>query len=99
MRRAYRKMWRVVPDCTSKRILRTESMRDIEEILKSKLATIKEDESESDEVEKSAVTPAILARSKKRSEIRKKGRCFVAHLSFKNRMLFMTAGLQVCLHR
>jgi hypothetical protein len=74
-------------------------MRDIEEILKSKLATIKEDESESDEVEKSAVTPAILARSKKRSEIRKKGRCFVAHLSFKNRMLFMTAGLQVCLHR
>ncbi|KAG6773017.1 hypothetical protein POTOM_020269 [Populus tomentosa] len=38
-------------------------MRDIEEILKSKLATIKEDESESDEVEKSTVTPAILARS------------------------------------
>lgn len=58
-------MWRVVPECTSKRIVRTESRGDIEEILKSKLATIKEDESESDEVEKS-VTPAILARSKKR---------------------------------
>lgn len=36
-------MWRVVP-CTSKKGLRsTESWKDIEEILKSKLATIKEE--------------------------------------------------------
>lgn len=46
-------MWRVVPDYTSKRFLRTESRGEREEILKSKLATIKEDDSESDEVETS----------------------------------------------
>ncbi|KAJ9180409.1 hypothetical protein P3X46_008656 [Hevea brasiliensis] len=42
MRRAYRRMWRAVP-CTSRTILRTESRKDIEEILKTKLATIKEE--------------------------------------------------------
>ncbi|CAK7340401.1 unnamed protein product [Dovyalis caffra] len=98
MRGAYRKMWLVVP-CTSKKILRTESRKDIEEILKSKLGTIQEDEAEC-EVENN-LTPTILGRSKKRSStiIRKKGHCFVAHFSFKNRMPFMTSGMQAFLHR
>lgn len=43
MRRAYRRMWQAVP-CTSKRTLGTESQKDIEEILKGKLATIMEEE-------------------------------------------------------
>ncbi|KAK9292181.1 hypothetical protein L1049_020141 [Liquidambar formosana] len=42
MRRGCRKMWWVVP-CTSIKSLRTESRKDIEEILKTKLATIKEE--------------------------------------------------------
>lgn len=47
MRRGHRKMWwLVVVPCTSKKSLRTESRKDIEEILKTKLATIKEEETE-----------------------------------------------------
>ncbi|KAK9920124.1 hypothetical protein M0R45_028685 [Rubus argutus] len=40
--KAYRKMWRVVP-CMRRKFMRTDSWKDIEEILKSKLATIKEE--------------------------------------------------------
>lgn len=45
MRRAYNRrvmMWRVVP-CGSRKSLRTDSWKDIEEILQSKLATINEE--------------------------------------------------------
>ncbi|KAL7599765.1 hypothetical protein Lser_V15G25730 [Lactuca serriola] len=42
MRRKGRKMWWVVP-CRSKRSLQTESRMDIEQILKAKLETIKEE--------------------------------------------------------
>lgn len=38
--------WLVVVPCTSKKCLRTESRKDIEEILKTKLATIEEEETE-----------------------------------------------------
>ncbi|KAB2621732.1 hypothetical protein D8674_023914 [Pyrus ussuriensis x Pyrus communis] len=42
MRRAHRKMWRAVP-CMSRKYFRTDSWKDTEEILKSKLAIIKEE--------------------------------------------------------
>ncbi|BAT95192.1 uncharacterized protein HKW66_Vig0236470 [Vigna angularis] len=42
MRRACRKIWRSVP-CTSRKSLRTESRKDMEEILRAKLSTIKEE--------------------------------------------------------
>ncbi|CAJ1977908.1 unnamed protein product [Sphenostylis stenocarpa] len=42
MRRACRKIWRSVP-CTSGKILRTDSRKDMEEILRAKLSTIKEE--------------------------------------------------------
>ncbi|OIT24463.1 hypothetical protein A4A49_49658 [Nicotiana attenuata] len=42
MRKGSRKMWWVVP-CTSRKSLMTESRMDIEEILKMKLDTIKEE--------------------------------------------------------
>lgn len=42
MRRACRKIWRSVP-CTSRNILRTDSRKDMEEILRAKLSTIKEE--------------------------------------------------------
>ncbi|KAL2325677.1 hypothetical protein Fmac_024735 [Flemingia macrophylla] len=41
MRRACRKIWRSVP-CTSRKSLRTDSRKDMEEILRAKLSTIKE---------------------------------------------------------
>lgn len=44
MRRGRRRMWWVVVvPCTSRKCLRTDSRKDIEEILKTKLATIKEE--------------------------------------------------------
>ncbi|RDX75325.1 hypothetical protein CR513_44812, partial [Mucuna pruriens] len=42
MRRACRKIWRSVP-CTSRKSLRTDSRKDMEEILRAKLSTIKEE--------------------------------------------------------
>ncbi|KAF8015444.1 hypothetical protein BT93_H1069 [Corymbia citriodora subsp. variegata] len=48
MRKAYRRMWRAVP-CTSRKTLRTESQKDIEVILKTKLATIQEEPEFSDD--------------------------------------------------
>ncbi|EEF50050.1 conserved hypothetical protein [Ricinus communis] len=81
MRRDYRRMWRVVP-CTSKTILRTESRKDIEEILKTKLATIKE-EPEPEPVDVCAEKWAgrlhlQVAKSVKKmsfNKVKKKGRC------------------------
>ncbi|KAA8545335.1 hypothetical protein F0562_020119 [Nyssa sinensis] len=43
MRKGHQKMWWPVVPCTSRKSLRTESREDIEEILKTKLATIKEE--------------------------------------------------------
>ncbi|RZB43038.1 hypothetical protein D0Y65_053591 [Glycine soja] len=42
MRRACRKIWRSVP-CTSRKSLRNDSRKDMEEILRAKLSTIKEE--------------------------------------------------------
>ncbi|BFG36688.1 hypothetical protein CerSpe_229620 [Prunus speciosa] len=64
MRRAYRKMWRVVP-CMSRKNFRTDSWKDIEEILKSKLATIKE---EPETCEESLTPPPRLWRLAKKGQ-------------------------------
>lgn len=60
-------MWRVVP-CTNRKTLRTDSWKDIEEILNSKLATIKE---EPEIVEESLTPPPRLRRLAKKGK--KKG--------------------------
>ncbi|KAI6695478.1 hypothetical protein NL676_023188 [Syzygium grande] len=65
MRKAYRRVSRAVP-CTSRKTLRTESQKDIEVILKTKLATIQEEPEFSDD---------NLMPPRHRQEI-KKGRMF-----------------------
>ncbi|GAY59027.1 hypothetical protein WN944_003087 [Citrus x changshan-huyou] len=65
---ARRKMWWVVP-CTNisgkRSCLRTESMKSIEDILKTKLATIKEEPSAE---EYSCLTPSTLRRLAKKDK-------------------------------
>ncbi|GLT61892.1 hypothetical protein SLA2020_345660 [Shorea laevis] len=56
MRRACRKMWWAVP-CTNRTCVRTESRQDIEEILKAKLATIKEEPTEMMALEENQMPP------------------------------------------
>ncbi|KAM1038515.1 hypothetical protein ACFX13_033927 [Malus domestica] len=63
MRRAYRKMWRAVP-CMSRKYFRTDSWKDIEKILKSKLATIKEEPETCEE----SLTPPRLWRLVKKGQ-------------------------------
>lgn len=102
MRRAYRRMWRVVP-CTSRTVSRTESRKDIEEILKTKLATIKEEpELAADQVAEDKWTPVrghlqMVAKSgvKKKSSSNKvkKRRGLVPRFSLKESYAsFMAAG-------
>ncbi|GKU91214.1 hypothetical protein SLEP1_g5114 [Rubroshorea leprosula] len=49
-------MWRAVP-CTNRACVRTESRQDIEEILKAKLATIKEEPAEMMALEEIPIPP------------------------------------------
>lgn len=89
MRRAYRNMLRVVP-CASRKSLRTDSRKDIEEILKTKLATIKEEP----ENEQNLTPPRHRRMGKKGKKIRfkdKKGGSFLPQFSLKDSYaLFMT---------
>lgn len=64
MRRTCRKLLRVVP-CTSKKNLRTDSWKDIEEILKSKLTTIKE---EPEICEEKSTSPRLIRRLVKKGK-------------------------------
>lgn len=90
MRRAYRKMWRAVP-CTSRKTLRTDSWKGIEEILKTKLATIKEEP----EIVEENMTPPRLRRlamkGKKKGCKDKIGHFPLPHFSLKDSYtLFIT---------
>lgn len=91
MRRAYRKIWRAVP-CTSRQSLRTDSWKDIEEILKSKLATIIEEPETCEENQ----TPPRLKRlakkgKKKGSKDSKAGNFLLPHFSLRDSYaLFMS---------
>ncbi|KAM6578514.1 hypothetical protein CsatB_030351 [Cannabis sativa] len=90
MRRDYRKMWRAVP-CTSRKSLRTDSWKDIEEILKSKLATITEEPESCDENQTSSPRLKRLAKNGKKKKKNKSGNFLLPHFSLKDAYaLFMT---------
>ncbi|KAJ0013387.1 hypothetical protein Pint_21884 [Pistacia integerrima] len=85
---AYRRMWCVVP-CTSRRSLRTDSRKNIEDILNAKLSTIKEDPGEMCEAA-ATLTPQTNRRSfprkpksKRKMTNIKMGRLFVPHFTLK----------------
>ncbi|GMN23186.1 hypothetical protein TIFTF001_000033 [Ficus carica] len=90
MRRAYRKMWRAVP-CTSRKTQRTDSWKDIEEILKSKLATIKEEPEICEENQASPRLKRLAKKGKKKGSKDKAGNFLLPQFSFKDSYsLFMT---------
>ncbi|WCJ26804.1 hypothetical protein M5689_008594 [Euphorbia peplus] len=97
MGRGCRRMWRVMPCTNSRRILRTESNKDIQEILKTKLATIQE---EPDPPPPEKLTPArlLVAKGALKKKIcsnykaMKKGRFISLKPSY---FLFMAAGLRL----
>ncbi|KAK7392149.1 hypothetical protein VNO78_20579 [Psophocarpus tetragonolobus] len=64
MRRACRKIWRSVP-CTSRKSLRTDSRKDMEEILRAKLSTIKE---EPEFCEENLTSPRHMRMAKKQGK-------------------------------
>ncbi|KAE8000030.1 hypothetical protein FH972_004402 [Carpinus fangiana] len=90
MRSAYPRMWWVVP-CTSRKSLQTDCPKDIEEILKTKLAIIKE---EPEMCEQNLTPPRHHHMAKKGNMIRvkyKMGRLFMPQFSLKDSCaLFMT---------
>lgn len=79
-------MWRVVP-CASRKSLRTDSRKDTEEILKTKLATIKEEP----ENEQNLTPPRHRRMAKKGKKIRFKDKMGGSFISLKDSYaLFMT---------
>lgn len=79
-------MWRVVP-CASRKSLRTDSRKDTEEILKTKLATIKEEP----ENEQNLTPPRHRRMAKKGKKIRFKDKMGGSLISLKDSYaLFMT---------
>lgn len=97
MRKGYyssRKMWWVIPNCRSKRISRSDQSRmDIEEIVKMKLETIKEEPAEMmiDELT-SNKQRGISKRVVKKIHLKAKmGKIFMSQLSLKESyVIFMT---------
>ncbi|KAJ7973184.1 Ran GTPase-activating protein [Quillaja saponaria] len=92
MRRGYRRIWRAVP-CTSWKSLRTDSRMDIEEILKTKLSTIKEEPELSDE----SLTPPrhriMTKKQSKKIQAKDKTRRFlVPHVSLKQSYVLLFTG-------
>lgn len=86
MRRACRKIWRSVP-CTSRKSLRTESRKDMEEILRAKLSTIKE---EPELCEESLTSPMHVLMAKKKGK--KSVRCLAAHVKLKHSYVLFITG-------
>ncbi|OWM72355.1 hypothetical protein CDL15_Pgr018240 [Punica granatum] len=94
MKRACRRMWQVVP-CTSKRTLRTESQKDIDEILKGKLATIVEEPELSEECGLTLTPRQVLAIKKGRKlrpKINKMGQIFLPHFSLRDSYALFITG-------
>ncbi|CAL0320905.1 unnamed protein product [Lupinus luteus] len=92
MRRACRKMLRSVP-CTSRKSMRTDSMKDMEEILRAKLSTIKE---EPELCEENLTQPRCLrVTEKQRKKIQAKykiGQCLVPHVNLKQSYVLFISG-------
>ncbi|KAJ1377847.1 hypothetical protein SESBI_48463 [Sesbania bispinosa] len=84
MRRACRKIWRSVP-CTSRKSLRTESRKDMEEILRAKLSTIKE---EPELCEENLTPPRHMRMTKKQG----KKICLVPHVNLKQSYVLFITG-------
>ncbi|KAK4739485.1 hypothetical protein R3W88_003182 [Solanum pinnatisectum] len=94
MRKGSRKMWWVVPSCTSRssKNFKTQPILDIEEILKMKLETIKEEPEISEENVKLTKTNTMSKQLVKKIQLKvKKGRIFSHKFSLKEcYVLFMT---------
>ncbi|KAL2600421.1 hypothetical protein GLYMA_10G141300v4 [Glycine max] len=92
MRRACRKIWRSVP-CTSRKSLRTDSRKDMEEILRAKLSTIKEEPELCDE---NFASPRHVRLAKKQGKKvkgkDKTGRCLVPHVNLKQSYVLFITG-------
>ncbi|ESW17062.1 hypothetical protein PHAVU_007G206900 [Phaseolus vulgaris] len=92
MRRACRKIWRSVP-CTSRKCLRTESRKDMEEILRAKLSTIKE---EPELCEENLTSPRHMRMAKKQGKKvqakDKSARCLVPHVNLKQSYVLFITG-------
>ncbi|KAJ1425572.1 hypothetical protein SESBI_10920 [Sesbania bispinosa] len=86
MRRACRKIWRSVP-CTSRKSLRTDSRKDMEEILRAKLSTIKE---EPELCEENLTPPRHMRMAKKQGK--KIQRCLVPHVNLKQSYVLFITG-------
>ena len=88
-------MWQAVP-CASRKSLRTDSWKDIEEILKSKLATINEEPENCEEGQNSPRLKRLAANKKGKKkgsnkESNKVGNFLLPHFSIKDSYaLFMT---------
>ncbi|OIV91055.1 hypothetical protein TanjilG_17015 [Lupinus angustifolius] len=93
MRRACRKILKSVP-CTSRKTMRTDSMKDMEEILRAKLSTIKE---EPELCEDNLTPPRHMRMAKKqRKKIQaneKMGRCLVPHVNLKQSYVLFISGI------
>ncbi|KAK7269501.1 hypothetical protein RIF29_22232 [Crotalaria pallida] len=92
MRRACRKILRSVP-CTSKKSMRTDSMKDMEEILRAKLSTIKE---EPEFCEENLTPPRHMRMAKKKGKkIQAKDKiegCLVPHVNLKQSYVLFISG-------
>ena len=92
MRRACRKLWRSVP-CTSRKSFRTDSMKDMEEILRAKLSTIKE---EPESCEENPTPPRHMRMAKKQGKKMqgkdKTGRCLVPYVNLKQSYVLFITG-------
>ncbi|KAL5068917.1 hypothetical protein RYX36_019804 [Vicia faba] len=85
MRRACRKLLRSVP-CTSRR---SESRKDMEEILRAKLYTINE---EPELCEENLTSPRNMRIAKKQGKKNKAGRCLVPHVNLKQSYVLFVNG-------
>lgn len=85
MRRVCRKILRSVP-CTSRR---SESRKEMEEILRAKLSTINE---EPEFCEENITSPRHMRVGKKQGKKNKAGRCLVPHVNLKQSYVLFVNG-------
>ncbi|KAK3415926.1 hypothetical protein EUGRSUZ_H01348 [Eucalyptus grandis] len=91
MRKACRRMWRAVP-CTSRKTLRTESQKDIEVILKTKLATIQEEPEFSDDNMTPSRRRRAIKKGRKFEAKVKMGHLFMPQFSFRDSYALFITG-------
>ncbi|KOM35402.1 hypothetical protein LR48_Vigan02g155200 [Vigna angularis] len=92
MRRACRKIWRSVP-CTSRKSLRTESRKDMEEILRAKLSTIKEEPELCEENLTSPMHVRMAKKQVKKVQAKDKSvRCLAPHVKLKHSYVLFITG-------